>query len=492
MPTHSLFACDSTLACETAPTSTRLVTSNTIRLSEIISALSLSLDLTQGQPAGHAMRSAILGMRLADSLQLSTADRAALFYALLLKDVGCSSNAAKMAYLFGADEHHVKRAGKLVDWSRAGEKIKYVWRECAPGGSVLDKLLRLGALAKSGPKGERQIVEVRCERGAAIAQSLEFPQATAEAIRALDELWNGKGHPRGLKGEEIPLLGRICGLAQTVEIFYRTYGLRAALDVARERRGTWFDPALVDALVALEHDTAFWNRLSTDNLAAELARLEPTDSFTIADEACIDRVSRAFADVIDAKSPWTFQHSSRVADIAVSMSREFGCTPEVERDVRRAGLLHDIGKLGVSSLILDKPGKLDDIEWVALRKHATYSQRILEQLPAFAKLADVASAHHERLDGRGYHRGITGEHMHWVSRLLAVADMFEALSASRPYRAGMPWEKIHGILSSEAGCSIDAECFSALERCHEPFSTRTRVESQLEEVDRLISEAAKI
>jgi putative nucleotidyltransferase with HDIG domain len=492
VPTEQLLSCNSAPSCDTTPTPDRLVTSTEIRLSEIISALSLSLDLTQGQPAGHAMRSAILGMRLSDSLQLSRDDRKALFYALLLKDVGCSSNAAKMAYLFGADEHHVKRAGKLVDWSRAGEKIKYVWRECAPGGSVLDKLLRLGALAKSGPKGERQIVEIRCERGAAIAQSLDFPLATADAIRALDELWNGKGHPRGLKGNEIPLLGRICGLAQTVEIFCRTYGLRAALEVARERRGTWFDPALVDALLALEHDTGFWNRLSTNNLACELARWEPADSSTLADETSIDRIARAFADVIDAKSPWTFRHSSRVADIAASMAREFGCTPQVERDVRRAGLLHDIGKLGVSSLILDKPGKLDDTEWVALKRHATYSQQILEQLPAFGKLADVASAHHERLDGRGYHRGISGDQMHWVSRLLAVADMFEALSASRPYRAGMPWEKIHDILSGEVGRGIDAECFRALERCHEPFSTRTRVESQLEKVDQLLTAAANI
>ena len=476
----------------TSPSPGALVSADEIRLSEILSALSLSLDLTQGQPAGHAMRSALIGMRLADVLGLSAIDRRALFYAILLKDVGCSRNAAKMAYLFGADEHHVKHEGKLVDWSRAGEKIKYVWRTCAPGGTVIDKLLRIGALAKSGPRGERMIVEVRCERGAAIARELEFPAATSEAIRALDELWNGKGHPRGLKREQIPLLARICNLAQTVEIFFRTYGRQAALDMLSERRGSWFDPALVDVLLLLKDDEAFWTELACDNPAAALARWETQDGRTIADDTYIDRVADTFASVVDAKSPWTYQHSSRVADVAECMAREFGVDDALRRDVRRAGLLHDIGKLGVSSLVLDKPGKLDDDEWIQLRLHALYSQQILAQLPAFALLSDVASAHHERLDGRGYHRGVPADRLHWVSRVLAVADIYEALSANRPYRAGMPWEKIQTILREERGRGLDAECVDALERCHGPFTAQTRVASQLEQVDKLLREVAEI
>lgn len=476
----------------TLPGAEPLIAAGDVRLSEILSALSLALDLTQGQPAGHAMRSALIGMRLADMLGLSAPDRRALFYSLLLKDVGCSSNAAKMAYLFGADEHHVKHEGKLVDWSRAGEKIKYVWRTCAPGGSVIDKLLRIGALAKSGPRGERMIVEVRCERGAAIARELDFPAATSEAIRALDELWNGKGHPRGLQREQIPLLARICNLAQTLEIFYRTYGRQAALDMLSERRGTWFDPALVDVLLLLKDDDAFWAELACDNPAAAIARWEPQDGMTIANDAYIDRVADAFAGVVDAKSPWTFKHSARVADVAERIAREFGVDDALRRDIRRAGLLHDIGKLGVSSLVLDKPGKLDENEWIQLRRHALYSQQILAQLPAFEVLSDVASAHHERLDGRGYHRGVPAEQLHWVSRVLAVADIYEALSANRPYRAGMPWEKIHSILREERGRGLDAECVDALERCHEPFTAQTRVDSQLEQVEKLLGEAAKI
>jgi putative nucleotidyltransferase with HDIG domain len=476
----------------TLPGAEPLIAAGEIRLSEILSALSLSLDLTQGQPAGHAMRSGLIGMRLANVLGLSSADRRALFYALLLKDVGCSSNAAKMAYLFGADEHHVKHEGKLVDWSRAGEKMKYVWRTCAPGGSVIDKLLRIGALAKSGPRGERMIVEVRCERGAAIARELDFPAATSEAIRALDELWNGKGHPRGLKRQQIPLLAQICNLAQTVEIFFRMYGRQAVLDMLSERRGKWFDPALVDVLLLSKDDDAFWTELACDNPATALARWEPQDGQTIADDVYIDTVASAFAGVVDAKSPWTFKHSTRVAEVAECMAREFGVDDALRRDVRRAGLLHDIGKLGVSSLVLDKPGKLDDEEWLQLRRHALYSQQILSQLPAFALLSDVASAHHERLDGRGYHRGVPANRLHWVSRVLAVADIYEALSANRPYRAGMPWEKIQSILHEERGRGLDPECVDALGRCHEPFTAQTRAESQLEQLDKLLTEAAAI
>jgi putative nucleotidyltransferase with HDIG domain len=245
-------------------------------------------------------------------------------------------------------------------------------------------------------------------------------------------------------------------------------------------------------MLSLKDDYAFWQELACDDPAAALARWEPQDGQTMANDAYIDRLADAFAGVVDAKSPWTFRHSARVAEVATCMAREFGVDEPLRRDIRRAGLLHDIGKLGVSSLILDKPGELTQDEWIQLRRHAFYSQQILAQLPAFALLSDVASAHHERLDGRGYHRGLPAERLHWVSRLLAVADIYEALSANRPYRAGMPWEKIQSILREERGRGLDADCVDALQRCHEPFTAQTRTESQLEQLDKLLSEAAAI
>lgn len=470
------------------PTRQRLVNQSEIRLSEIISALSLALDITQGQPEGHCMRSALVGMRLADELRLSSDDRSALFYALLLKDLGCSSNAAKVTYLFGADDHLLKRSGRLIDWTKAGENIKHCWKHCSPEGSVVDKLLRMAAMASKGVEGARQIAEVRCERGADITRMLRLPEATSEAILHLDEHFNGRGYPRGLRGNEISLLGRICCLAQTVEVFFTAYGLESAFDVARQRRGEWFDPQLVDALGAFRHDAGFWQKLHASDLVAELSCWEPEDAVLMADEACLDRVAEAFARVVDAKSPWTYQHSTRVAEISVGIVREFDCPADVQRDVRRAALLHDIGKLGVSNLILDKPGKPTPEELEQIRKHPDYSQRILEQVTALASLADVAAAHHERLDGRGYHRRLDDTRLPWISRVLAVADICEAMSAKRPYRDAMPWSRIEEIMGADAGTGIDPECFAALRHWQEHHALASRVEAQLAEVDRLVSE----
>ena len=158
------------LAAVSEPPSGRLIAATEIRFSEIISALSVALDITQGQPEGHCMRSALVGMRLAEELRLSASDRSSLFYALLLKDLGCSSNAAKMAYLFGADDRVVKRSARMVDFTRPSDAVKHCWRHCAPGGSTVDKLLKMAAMVRSGTEGARKIAQVRCERGAEIAR----------------------------------------------------------------------------------------------------------------------------------------------------------------------------------------------------------------------------------------------------------------------------------------------------------------------------------
>ena len=457
----------------------RLVSATEIRFSEIISALSVALDITQGQPRGHCMRTALIGMRLAEELKLGTTDCSALFYALLLKDLGCSSNAAKMAYLFGADDRLVKQSARMIDWTKPAQCIKHCWQNSAPGGSTFNKLATVSGILRLGAKGARQIAEIRCERGADIASTLELPAAVPTAIRDLDEHWNGRGNPRGLKGEEISLLGRICCLAQTVEVFFSAYGLEAAMDVARQRRGKWFDPQLVDALFAFKSDSVFWPRLLNDALMTELSGWEPEDAVLLADEACLDRVAEAFAKVVDAKSPWTYQHSTRVAEIAVGVAQEFDCSVDVVRDMRRAALLHDIGKLGVSNLILDKPGKPTPEELAQIRKHPEYSQRILEQVDAFKLLAQVAGAHHERLDGRGYHKGLLGDQIDLITRILTVADVTEAMSAMRPYRDAMTWDQIQEILSNDSGSGLDPQCVSALQRWYDRNQLESRVEGQL-------------
>jgi HD-GYP domain-containing protein (c-di-GMP phosphodiesterase class II) len=310
----------------------------------------------------------------------------------------------------------------------------------------------------------RELIEMRCERGAKIAHDLQLPDATAQAIHALDEHWDGSGHPDGLRGEQIPLLARVVSLAQTVEVFASQSGLDAAYKVARQRKGTWFDPRLVKALMNFRNDERFWEMFFAEDPARLVASFEPADQKLAVDGATLDRIAHGFALVIDAKSPWTFKHSEGVAAIAAGIANTMGMSAEEVRDIHRAGLLHDVGKLGVSNLILDKPGKLTAEEMAEMRKHTAYTYKILSQVVGFRHLAATAAAHHERLDGKGYHLGLNADQLSTPARILAVADMYEALTARRPYRQDLSNEQALEILAKNAGPGICPIVFSALKR----------------------------
>ena len=433
--------------------------SRQIAFSRVVGALSYALDLTEGEPPGHATRSCKIGMRLAEALGLDEVTRSRLFYALLLKDAGCSANSAKMAALFGADDHAVKRSSKRVDWS--GRFPAFMWsvRTVAPRSSLRSRLGRLLAIKDEG-EVTRTLMQARCDRGAEIALMLGLEVETAEAIRALDEHWDGGGQPRGSRGEEIPLLGRILCLAQTVEIFHAAGGVRAAWAVARRRRGRWFDPALVDALGTLRADADFWASLTEGDAAS----WEPEDRALIADDARLDRIADAFAGVVDAKSPWTYRHSDRACVIVMSLASDLGADAETLRDLRRAALLHDVGKLSVSNRILDKPAPLTDAEFARVRTHPVVTERILARVPGCEHVARVASAHHERLDGGGYPRALAAPDLTMPMRLLAVADVYEALTSDRPYRPALSSSEALEIMRADVPARLDGDAFTALER----------------------------
>ena len=215
------------------------------------------------------------------------------------------------------------------------------------------------------------------------------------------------------------------------------------------------------ALASLREDAGFWASLGPD-ARSNVAALEPPELPVLADDERLDRVAEAFAKVIDAKSPYTFRHSERVAEIAVSTGTALGFAPAALRDLRRAALLHDIGKLGVSNLILDKPGKLTDAELATIRRHPEWTEQILRRVSRFDELASVAAAHHEKLDGSGYHRGLRGDVLGPSARILAVADIFEAMTAERPYRAAMPAEQALALMRAEAGTKLCPDAFAAL------------------------------
>ena len=431
--------------------------SHEIALSELIGALSGALDIGEGESPGHAVRSCLIGMRLADELGLGATARSDLFYALLLKDAGCSANSAHMAALFGADDQEAKRTSKLVDWSRPMSAFVWSLKTVAPDGSLSERVERLRAIRNEGHV-TRSLMNARCHRGAEIARKLGFSEVTAEAIRALDEHWDGHGQPLGLGGSEIPLAARIMCLAQTVDVFQVARGVNVAYRVAAKRDGQWFDPMLVEALRSFRADEWFWASLVRPDVTA----VEPPDRVMTADEDRLDRIAEGFAGVIDAKSPWTHAHCDRVCAIATGMATVLGFDEPAVRELRRAALLHDIGKLSISNRILDKPGPLNQAEQTRFKEHVLLTERILRRVPSFDGLAAIASAHHERLDGHGYPRGLAAEDLTMPMRVLAVADVYEALISERPYRPAYTSEAALELMSADVPTRLDAEAFAAL------------------------------
>ena len=430
-----------------------------IRLSELVSALSHALDVTGGQPMGHAERTCLIGQRLADAVGLESAQRSSLFYALLLKDAGCSTTAAQIATTFGSDDQQVKHDSRLIDANRPRTALGYLRRNVAPGAPLIERARHLRAVVAMSRGGVDELERMRCERGADIARGIGLDEDAATAITQLFEHWDGNGHPGERAGEEISLLARMACLSQTMEVFWQQGGAAAACDVARARRGTWFDPTLVDAVDELERDVCFWASLETPDVQA----VEPADRVLRADDARLDRVAEAFAGIVDAKSPFTARHCEGVAEIADGMASTMGLDDATRRLLRRAALLHDLGKLGVSNRILDKPGALSDGERGAVRRHPRLSMVILRAVPALAPVARLSATHHERLDGSGYPYGLTASELKLPDRILQVADVTDALTSERPYREALSPGEGLAIMRYDAGKRLDADAFAAVE-----------------------------
>jgi len=435
-----------------------------VRVSEVLAALSFALDLTEGQPMGHSLRSCLIGMELAERLELPMQERRDLYYALMLKDVGCSSNSARVFELFGGDDREAKRELKRVDWANYFKAARYAMAQADPGAPWYVRARRIAHLARQGPGVATELVRTRCERGAAIVSRLGFGPRVAEAVRSLDEHWDGSGEPHGLEGPAIPMASRIMGIAQTMDVFAMIHGPRAAGEIVAARRGRWFDPTLVAAAEDLELLLAGWCAMDEGLLGREAAAAEPGGAALLAGPGTLDRIAQGFAEVIDAKSPFTGEHSSRVTEISVRLSEAVGYTPEQVTGLRRAALLHDIGKLSVSNAILDKPDKLTEDEWDAVRMHPYYSRRILQHVRGFEEIAHVAGCHHERIDGQGYYEGLEGSQIPLSAQIISAADIFDALSSERPYRPALGPEVALAMMDRDRDRAIDGELLDLLPR----------------------------
>jgi HD-GYP domain-containing protein (c-di-GMP phosphodiesterase class II) len=434
----------------------------TLRLAEVIGALSYALDLTEGQPPGHSLRCGWIGMQIGAGLGLDEETRADLLYTLLLKDTGCSSNAARLWELYGGDERRVKHDFKTVDAQSTAQVARFVLRHAGAGDTLGRRIGRLLTLVRHGQDLATEVIQARCERGAAIAGQLGFGARVAAGIYSLDEHWNGGGRPEGLADRAIPLGARIALLAQVVDVFHAAGGPEAARAEAVKRGGTWFDPGLVAVFLTLSQTDAFWRGLDEAGLTERVIGLEPMPRAIFIDDARLETITAAFADVIDAKSPYTAGHSRRVADYSAGIAAGLGLSPARQEALRRAALLHDLGKLGVSNGILDKPGKLDGPEWDEVRRHPVLSQEILERVSVFRSIAAFAGAHHERLDGRGYPNGLEAGQIALETRIITTADIFDAITAERPYRGAVPVAECLEIMQRDRDIAIDGSCLDAL------------------------------
>ena len=433
-----------------------------MRLAELIGALSHALDLTEGQPKGHCVRACWIGVHVGKTLGLERGPLRDLYYTLLLKDLGCSSNAARICELYLTDDLAFKRGYKTVG-DGLPEVLGFVFAHTGLGAGLAARLRAIANILRNGKQITDDLIQTRCTRGAAIARRLRFGDAVAAGIASLDEHWNGSGRPAGLAGHAIPLHARIALLAQVIDVFHTLGGRDAALAEARDRAGTWFDPELVRVIERVGRDDAFWRTLASPEVEAAVFAMEPGSGEVGIDDDYLDDIAAAFGEVVDSKSPYTSGHSVRVAGIADALAGRLGVGPARRRWLRRGALLHDVGKLGVSNAILDKPGPLDDDEWLCMRRHAAHTEAILGRIGAFAELARVAGAHHERLDGTGYPRGLAGGQIALETRIITTADVFDAISADRPYRAAVPIAQTIETMRAMVGSALDACCFAALE-----------------------------
>ena len=427
-------------------------------------------------------------MRIAAELRLAPEVQADLYYALLLKDAGCSSNASQIYNALASDDIAAKRDVKKTDWTRLSwETLQYALTHIAPGRPFLERVRAILRVAAGQKQHTREVTAIRCERGATMARLMGLPETTAEGIGGLDEHWNGGGNPDGLRGDRIPIASRIMLLAQTLDVFWTSAGPQQALEIIAQRSGKWFDPSVVRAARSLAKREKLWTGLETDTPLSLALALEQGQRVMSQGDVSLDAVCQAFAQIVDAKSPFTYNHSNGVANAAVAIARKLDIPPARVLFIRHAAHLHDLGKMAVSNAILEKPGKPDEAEWQALRAHPAHTWNILRCVGGFEELSEIAASHHEKLNGTGYHRGLTAAQLPMEARILVVSDIFDALSAKRPYRDSLPLEKVFDIMHKDAPHALDASCLEALEQtgigCDQSFTDLHTLQKTLARTD---------
>ena len=436
--------------------------SNKLLLSDVLGTLSYGLDMAEGQSLGHGLRCCWIGMHIGQQMLLSLDQLWELYYTILLKDSGSSSTATQICQLYGADDRKIKKEFRAIDNHDIVQIVKFVVQHTRLSNSLPDRIGRTIYLATHGEKLAEEFIKHRCDKGAEFAKQLGFNENISQAIRFLDEHWNGKGRPLRLSGEQIPLYSQIALLSQVVDIYYHSGGVDAVKTEMRIRKGVWFNPEVVDAFNSVSKSFQFWGGLKAKTIDDDLKQLEPESRLIYMDDKRFNNIATVFSQIVDAKSLFTNGHSTRVAKYSKLMGKELGLAEDRLTLLNQGALLHDLGKLGISNTILDKPDRLTSEEWLQVKNHAKYTEDILQHLSPLSELAFIASSHHERLNGQGYPRGLSADQIPVETRIITVCDMFFALTANRPYRKAIPVKQALSILEKQRGTSIDGDCVDVL------------------------------
>lgn len=430
--------------------------SRPLRLTELLASVSLATDLGTGQPLGHALRTCSIATVLAEAMGCGPDNVRTVHQFALLRFLGCTSDAAETAAGVGGDDRAFNAAMAPALMGSSRELARRFVRSVGPGEPRLRRV-QLVARGLADVKGAERSLAMHCEVAAMLAERVGLEQPVVDALAHAYERWDGKGSPAGLEGDAVPLAVRIAVVARDADL--AAMAGDDAGELMRARRGRAYDPAVVDAFERVGADVIS-DLAGRDEWESALAR-EPEPVAMIGPDA-LDAVLAAFADFTDLKSPWTRGHSRRVAALAEEAGRLAGLDAAAYDDLRRAGLVHDLGRVAVENGIWDKPGPLTTSEWEQVRLHVYYTERILQRCRSLAGILGPASSHHERVDGSGYHRSLAAEALSRGDRILAAADVFAALTAGRPHRPAYEDDDAARALEAETDGHLDADAVACV------------------------------
>ena len=400
-----------------------------LRLAELMVSLSLAIDLGTGQPMEWVSRGCLLGMQLAEKLGMSEQECRDVYYLTLLRHLGCTSNSVMDAHVFGNELGVAEFMS--ADMTNMPEVMRLLFRVIGQDVPPLERAQTLARafflLPKLGGEGH----DGHCEVAVQLSNTVGFEAHVQRALWQIYERWDGRGTPHGIKGEDLRLPIRVIHLAQDAATFYTMGGLEAAVQMARQRSGGFYDPAIVDVFCRNAPDLV--SCLDVESMWDAVLDAEPGDVQWLSEDQT-DTALLAAADFTDLKLPHTRGHSRSVASLVEAAARQCGLPETDVTAVRRAALVHDLGRVGVSAAIWCKTGTLTESEWERVRLHPYYTERIFARSPQLSRLAALAGTHHERLDGSGYHRGLSAQQMTPGARLLAAANTYCALIETRPHR----------------------------------------------------------